>query len=97
MPLSDRQARDEHPEGFYEVETFGMTVPIAVMVVTIVIGAVALPAKKPAGPWACSWRTRSSDARSCSRRPWRCWRCHRRRICHLGRGLGRVGARAARH
>lgn len=30
------------PEGFYEVETFGMTVPIAVMVVTIVVGARGL-------------------------------------------------------
>ena len=29
-------------EGFYEVETFGMTVPIAVMVVSITIGARAL-------------------------------------------------------
>ncbi len=30
------------PEGFYEVETFGMTVPIAIMVVTIVIGSRGL-------------------------------------------------------
>ncbi len=30
------------PEGFYEVETFGMTVPIALMVVTIVVGARGL-------------------------------------------------------
>lgn len=30
------------PEGFYEVETFGLTVPIAVMVVTIVIGSRGL-------------------------------------------------------
>jgi ABC-2 type transport system permease protein len=30
------------PEGFYEVETFGLTVPIATMVVAIVIGARAL-------------------------------------------------------
>ena len=30
------------PEGFYEVETFGLTVPIAIMVVTIVIGARGL-------------------------------------------------------
>ena len=30
------------PEGFFEVETFGMTVPAAIMVVTIVIGARGL-------------------------------------------------------
>ncbi len=30
------------PEGFYEVETFGLTVPIAIMVVTIVIGSRGL-------------------------------------------------------
>lgn len=30
------------PEGFYEVETFGLTVPIATMVVAITIGARAL-------------------------------------------------------
>jgi ABC-2 type transport system permease protein len=30
------------PEGFYEVETFGMMVPIAVMVVTIVVGSRGL-------------------------------------------------------
>ncbi len=30
------------PEGFYEVETFGLMAPIAVMVVTVVIGARAL-------------------------------------------------------
>jgi ABC-2 type transport system permease protein len=30
------------PEGFYQVETFGMMAPLAVMVVTIVIGARAL-------------------------------------------------------
>jgi ABC-2 type transport system permease protein len=30
------------PEGFYEVETFGMTVPIAIMVVAVTIGARGL-------------------------------------------------------
>jgi len=30
------------PEGFYEVETFGMTVPVAVMVVAVTIGARGL-------------------------------------------------------
>jgi ABC-2 type transport system permease protein len=37
------------PEGFYQVETFGMMAPIAVMVVTIAIGARALAGEEAGG------------------------------------------------
>ncbi len=58
------------PEGFYEIETFSLMAPVAVMIVTIVAGVGVWRARSRSERWDCCWPIPSGARGSFSK--W-CW------------------------